>query len=172
MSDSLAILKNQKCIIECKCDILDVFWFYIKAINVYLRKILLHRYFSGLFLDVQETIWELLSMVVSKIAYLIYQTFCLGLLRSFAVNLYPCARDGIHSRDVLLSDILLSVLIFFSFIWFCHFYSPKYKLFLLLLYFMKFTIHFVFKICGMFLSNFWLVKNTCSIIFGEKMTYD
>ena len=111
---------------------------------------------------------EPLLMVASKIAYLAYQTFCLGLLRSFAMSLYSCIRETTHSKDILLSDIPLSVLHFFNFIWFYHFYSPKSKLFFLFLHFLKFTIHFVLNICGMFFSNFWLVKNTCSIIFRKK----
>ena len=51
-------------------------------------------------------------MAVSKLAYLTYQTFCLGLLRSFTVNLYPCAKEATHPRDILLPDILLSVIHF------------------------------------------------------------
>ena len=92
--------------------------------------------------------------------------------RSFAESLYPCAREVTHSRDILLPDILLSVLHFYQFYLILPFLLPKSKLFFLPLYFLKFSIHFVFKICDLFVSNFWFVKITCSIIFREKIIYD
>ena len=46
--------------------------------------------------------------------------------------------------------------------------------FFLLLYFLIYisNIYFVLKIWGMLISNFWLVKNTYSIISREKTIYD
>ena len=62
---------------------------------------------------------------------------------------------------------------FLSFIWFCHFTPPYQNLnFFLLLSFLKFTIPSVLKICHIFIPNIWLAKNTCSIIFREKITLD
>ena len=54
-------------------------------------------------------------MAVSKIAHLRYQTFGLGLLRPFAVSLCLCAMERTHSREILLPNILVSVLPFFQF---------------------------------------------------------
>ena len=54
-------------------------------------------------------------MTASNIAYLTYQTFCLGLLRSFAVNFCLFTTETADSRDILLPDILLLILQFFQF---------------------------------------------------------
>ena len=54
-------------------------------------------------------------MVVSEIACLIYQTFCLGLLRPFAINFCPCTMETTNTRDILLPNIMLSVPQFFRF---------------------------------------------------------
>ena len=56
-----------------------------------------------------------LSMTVSKIAYVTYQTFCLGLLRPFAVSFCICTTETTNTRDILLPNIVLSVLQFFRF---------------------------------------------------------
>ena len=53
-------------------------------------------------------------MSVSKIGYLTYQT-CLGLLRPFAVSFCLCTTETTHSRDILLPNIVVSVLQFFQF---------------------------------------------------------
>ena len=67
---------------------------FIKAIkNIYLIKILLHRYFSRILLRCSKHRCGPLSMAVSKIAYLTHKTFCLGLLRPFAVSFYPCMTE-------------------------------------------------------------------------------
>ena len=54
-------------------------------------------------------------MAVFKIAYLTYQTFWLGLLRPFAVSFCLCMTETTNTRDILLANILLSVLQFFQF---------------------------------------------------------
>ena len=54
-------------------------------------------------------------MAVSKIAYLTYQAFCLGLLRPFAVSFCLCTTETTNTRDILLPNIVLSVLQFFRF---------------------------------------------------------
>ena len=53
-------------------------------------------------------------MTASKIAYLTYETFCLGLLRPFAVSFCLCAMETTYSRDILPPNILLLVLQFFQ----------------------------------------------------------
>ena len=53
-------------------------------------------------------------MVFSERACLTYKTFYLGLLRPFAVSFCLSTTEAKHSRDILLPDILLSVLQFFS----------------------------------------------------------
>ena len=93
----------------------------------------------------------------------------LGLSRPIAVNFCLCTTKTTHSRDILFPDILLSVLPFSNFIWFSHFYSTKYKLFFYFYIFWNLLyLRFVLKICAMFISNFWLLKNTCSITVWEK----
>ena len=54
-------------------------------------------------------------MAISKIAGLTYQTLCLGLLRPFAVSFCLGTMETTHSRDILLPNIVLSVLQFFQF---------------------------------------------------------
>ena len=54
-------------------------------------------------------------MTVSKIAYVTYQTFCLDLLRPFAVSFRLCTTETAHFREILLPVILLSVLQFVCF---------------------------------------------------------
>ena len=138
MLDSLAVLKkirNIQC--KCKCDFLYYFW-------VYTTRIPSRIFFKDFALSVD----------FSKIADLTYQTFCLGLLRLFVVNFCLFTTETAHSRDILLPDILLSVLQFFKF----YLILPSFALpnlkFFLLLYFVKFNINFILKICGMFISKF------------------
>ena len=47
-------------------------------------------------------------------------------------------------------------------------FTPPELNFFLFLHFLKLDIHFDMDTCGMFISNFWLVKSTCSIVFPEK----
>ena len=55
-------------------------------------------------------------MPVTKIAYLTYQFFCLGFLRPFTVGFCPVRRNKtIHSKDILLPNIVLSFFQFFQF---------------------------------------------------------
>ena len=54
-------------------------------------------------------------MAVSKIAYLTYQTFWLGLLRPFAVRFCLCMTETTNTRDILLPNILLEFFSFFQF---------------------------------------------------------
>ena len=101
--------------------------------------------------------------------------FSLGLLRPFAVSFCIYKIETTHSRDILLPNVMLWVLMLsvFSVLFnFINFYSTKSKFFFLLLYFQKFNIYFVLKICVIFISNFWLVESTCSITFREKIIYD
>ena len=80
------------------------------------EKKLLHRHFSRILLRFEEHCFsQPVSMAFSKIAHLTYQTFCLGLLRPFAVSFYLCTTETTHSRDILLPDILLTVLQVFEF---------------------------------------------------------
>ena len=151
-----------------KCIMQTQIWFFrwfLVLYKSYSRKILLHRYFSKTLPRCQE---HRCGTPLNGC----FQNSLPGIsnvLLRFSLSLYFCARETTHSKDILLSDIPLSILHFLNFIWFYHFYSPKSKLFFLFLYFLKFAIHFVLNTCGMFISNFWLVKNTCSIIFQEKL---
>ena len=54
-------------------------------------------------------------MAVSKMAYRTYQTFFLGFLRPFAASSCLCSTETIHSRNILLLNILLLVFQFFQF---------------------------------------------------------
>ena len=85
-------------------------------------------------------------MAASKIVYLTYQTFSW----SFCF----CTIETTQSRNILLPDNLLSILQFFQF----YFYSTKSKPFFLLLYFLKFTVHFLLKFLRHFYFQFlyWL----------------
>ena len=119
-----------------------------------------------------------LSMAVSKIADLIYQAFCLGLLRPFAVSFYLCTTETTHSRDnaywySAISSSVFSILIDFAILTppNLNFFSTSMFSEIYYTFFFFFLI-FLFKLCDMFISNFWLVKNTCSTIFREKITYD
>ena len=58
---------------------------------------------------------QALSMAVSKIAYLTYQTFFLDLLRLFFVSFCLCTMEATNTRDILLPNIVLSVLQFIRF---------------------------------------------------------
>ena len=53
-------------------------------------------------------------MAIFKIACLTNQTFCSGLLGPFAVSFCLCTMETTHSRDILLPNIVLSVLQFFQ----------------------------------------------------------
>ena len=68
-------------------------------------------------------------MAVSKIAYLKYQAFCLGLLIPFAVSFCFCSTETTHSRDILHPNILLSVLQFFQFYLILPIFTPTNLLF-------------------------------------------
>ena len=85
------------------------------------------------------------------------------------------STETTYSRDILLPNIMPSVLIlfhffFFNFIEFCCFYSTKSKWFFYF-YITWNLLYIIWKIWGMLISNFWLVKNTCSIIFCEKVIW-
>ena len=95
------------------------------------------------------------SLAVSKIAYLTYQIFCLGLLRPFPISFCLYTTTATHSRDILLPNIVLSVLQLFQFYLIFPIFTPPNLFFFLLPSFLKFNIHFVLKICGMFISSFW-----------------
>ena len=59
---------------------------------------------------------------------------------------------------------------FFNFFEFFFFFSTKSKLFFYF-YITWNLLYIIWKIWGMLISNFWLVKNTCSIIFCEKVIW-
>ena len=80
-------------------------------------------------------------MAVSKLAHLIYQTFCLSLLRLFAVSFCLCTTETTNSRDILLPNIVLLVLHFFRFYLILPIFTPPNLNFFLLLYFLKFNIY-------------------------------
>ena len=110
-----------------------------------------------------------LSMAVSKLALPDISNFLLRFVKVISRKFISlCERGKRFQRHSAFWYPMISSSFFFSFIWFCHFYSSESQPFFLLLYFLKFAIHFVLKICGMFISNFWLVENSCSIIFREK----
>ena len=66
------------------------------------------------FKDFEHRFPKSLSVAISKIAYLTNQTICLGLLRTFAGSFCLCTTETTHSRDILLPNIFLSFLQFFS----------------------------------------------------------
>ena len=111
-------------------------------------------------------------MTVSKIAYLTYQTFCLGLLRPFAISFCLCKTEATHSRDILLPNILLSISssvfsILFNFI---NFYSTKSKLFFYC-YIFRYLIYILFRkfaACSFLISD-WL--KTPVLLYFEKKSY-
>ena len=113
-----------------------------------------------------------LSVAICKITYLTYQTFCLGLLRPFAVSFQSYDEDNSFQRHSLSWYTATSSSVFSFLFDFAIFTPPSQKIFLCL-YFLKFTTHSLLKSWGMLVSNFWLVKNTCFIIFKKKkITYD
>ena len=82
------------------------------------------------FKDFEHRFPKSLSVAISKIAYLTNQTFCLGLLRTFAGSFCLCTTETTHSRDILLPNIFLSFLQFFQFYLILRiFYPTKSKLF-------------------------------------------
>ena len=100
-------------------------------------------------------------------AYLTYEALCLGLLRSFTGSSCLSAAEVKHSRDILLPDILLSVLQFFSFIWFYYFYSTKSKLLSYLSNFwnLLYVLFWKFAVCSFSIFD-WL--KTSAQLFFEK----
>ena len=75
--------------------------------EILLKGELLHKYFLRILLRLYEHRFPQ-TLSVSKIAYLTYQTFCLGFCLS--------TTEKTHSRDILLPDILLAVVQFFHFV--------------------------------------------------------
>ena len=63
-------------------------------------------------------------MAVSKIVYLTDLAFFLGLLGPFAVSSCLCKTETTHSRDILLPNIVLSVVQFFQFYLILTIFSP------------------------------------------------
>ena len=107
-----------------------------------------------------------------------FQGFCLDFKNAVLVRFFKAICFtflSLHDRDntfqrlstswyPAISSSVFSVLIGFAI------FTSLNLIFFLLLCFLKFTIHFVLKIYRMFISNFWLVKNTSSITFREKIT--
>ena len=88
-------------------------------------------------------------MSVTKIAYLTYQAFCLDFLRPFTVSFCPVQRNKtIHSKDILLPNIVLSFFQFFQFyLTLAVFARPNLNFFSTVI-FLKFDIHFLFENMG------------------------
>ena len=107
-------------------------------------------------------------MAVFKTAYLTYQTFCLGLLRPFAVSFCLCATETTYSWDIPLPDGLLWVLHFFQFYLILSiFYSTKSKLFFYFYIFWNliYILFWKFAACSFPISD-WL--KTPVISYFEK----
>ena len=110
-------------------------------------------------------------MAVAKLAYLTYQTFCLSLLRPFAVSFCLCTTGTTNSRDILLPNIVLLVLHFFRFYLILPIFTPPNLNFFLLLYFLKFNIHILFwkfEACSFPIFD-W--SKTPVVLYFEKKSY-
>ena len=110
-------------------------------------------------------------MAIFKIAYLTYQTFCLGLLRPFAVGFCPCTTETTHSRDILLLNVLPWVLQFFSILFnFIKFYFTKSKLifYLYIIWNLIYILFWIFAAWSFQISD-WL--KTAALLYFEKKSY-
>ena len=114
-------------------------WFYIKAIN--------NIYSKNLY------------------PFSTHQTFSSGLIRPFAISFSLCTMERRHSRDILLSNVLLSLLQFFQFFFIAIFTPPN------LNFFSTSSFSLIYNTFSFEnLRHVHLVKNTCLIIFPEKLT--
>ena len=98
----------------------------------------------------------------------------LGLLRPFAVSFWFCTTETTHSRDILLSDVLLSILNFFSILFdFAIFTQPSLDLSKLFFYFyifwnLLYILFWTFAACS-FSTSDWLKKPV--LLYFERKSH-
>ena len=110
-------------------------------------------------------------MAIYKIACLTYQTFCLGLLRPFALSFCLCTMEITHSRDILLSNTVLVLQFFLISFNFIDFYSTKSKHFFYFYIFWNliYILLWKFVACSFPISD--CLKTPVLLYFEKKKSY-